>query len=108
MQLKKKSLILFFGVMILSLLPILMLAQDNDPDKLGAPNVTETGRTGNVHKKSTNEQKAADTKARQKKEGDKMYKAAVKQHAKNQSKNTRAMMKASQKTSDKGRDNKKH
>jgi hypothetical protein len=91
----------------LSLFPLFMMAQDNDPDKLGAPNVIETGRSGNKHKMSANEKKAADTKARQKKEGDKMYKAALKQHEKNQSKNTREMMKASRKTSEKGRDNNK-
>jgi hypothetical protein len=98
---------MYLAVVALSLLPVFLMAQDNDPDKLGAPNVIETGRSGNKHKMSANEKKAADTKARQKKEGDKIYKAALKQHEKNQSKNTRDMMKASRKTSEKGRDNNK-
>jgi hypothetical protein len=101
MRLNKSNLKKFLFIGILSLLPALIMAQDNDPDKLGAPNVIETGNSGNKHKMSANEKKAADTKARQKKEGDKMYKAALKQHAKNQSKNTRDMMKASKKQADK-------
>ncbi len=107
MRFKLLGILFFTGIFLIN--PILSSAQEssNDPDKLGAPNIIRTGKSGNKHKLNKQEKQAAKTKAKQQKEADKAAKAAAKFHEKIQSKATKQMMKESRNKSEALHGNKK-
>ncbi len=82
-------------------LPCWMAAQDNDPDKLGAPNVIHTSSHEKENPKVVDAQKkAAKVKKQQEKDAAKAEKEGKKFHESIQSKNTKEMMKESRSKSE--------